>query len=308
MGKSTFVVMARTCLDCGADISDRGASAKRCVDCQRNRANARSRAKWANDPEFRERQKALWRAKRSNNPEWCERERERNRERKRAKTKAERKTKYQGRTCVDCDVNIYARIISARIGANIVRCVDCQRKRNRKVSWAGLKAKLRDNPEYRKRRYSEAKAYHKSKRLNDPTFNERNNARLWQKRLNDPEWHKLEKERHAKYMRDKYRYDPIHRAKVKARSKKRIHKPWDSTVTAESVADLLERQRRCCTCCRGSIANAHHMDHVIPKAKGGASTLANLQLLCPGCNILKGDKLEYFPPQGGQGHLALGTA
>ena len=35
------------------------------------------------------------------------------------------------------------------------------------------------------------------------------------------------------------------------------------------------------------------MDHVIPLAKGGASTLENLQLTCPSCNMSKGMKLPH---------------
>ena len=40
----------------------------------------------------------------------------------------------------------------------------------------------------------------------------------------------------------------------------------------------------------------YHVDHIVPVSRGGATTLANLQLLCPGCNLAKGNKLESeFP-------------
>ena len=33
-----------------------------------------------------------------------------------------------------------------------------------------------------------------------------------------------------------------------------------------------------------------HIEHVIPQSKGGESTLENLVLACPGCNLRKADK------------------
>ena len=37
--------------------------------------------------------------------------------------------------------------------------------------------------------------------------------------------------------------------------------------------------------CRGMTA---HVDHIIPKARGGVDDVANLQVLCYQCNIAKG--------------------
>jgi HNH endonuclease len=33
-----------------------------------------------------------------------------------------------------------------------------------------------------------------------------------------------------------------------------------------------------------------HLEHVIPRSAGGATTLANLALSCPGCNLAKSDR------------------
>ncbi len=39
-----------------------------------------------------------------------------------------------------------------------------------------------------------------------------------------------------------------------------------------------------------------HVEHVIPQSKGGESTLENLALACPGCNLHKADKATASDP------------
>ena len=39
-----------------------------------------------------------------------------------------------------------------------------------------------------------------------------------------------------------------------------------------------------------------HVEHVIPRSKGGESTLENLALACPGCNLQKADKTTAPDP------------
>ena len=56
--------------------------------------------------------------------------------------------------------------------------------------------------------------------------------------------------------------------------------------------DLYERQsRRCHICGRWVSRNAYHLDHLRPIAWGGKTTLENLQVSCPGCNLRKGSRL-----------------
>lgn len=52
---------------------------------------------------------------------------------------------------------------------------------------------------------------------------------------------------------------------------------------------------RCCLCHKDlsgtlSLNNKNHYDHIIPLAQGGLNDVANIQLLCDGCNTSKGAK------------------
>ena len=46
-----------------------------------------------------------------------------------------------------------------------------------------------------------------------------------------------------------------------------------------------------CHICGRNISGKYHIDHIIPKAKGGESRACNLQLTCPKCNMEKADTL-----------------
>jgi len=43
-----------------------------------------------------------------------------------------------------------------------------------------------------------------------------------------------------------------------------------------------------------------HVEHVIPKSKGGESTLENLALACPGCNLHKAARTTAIDPLTGE--------
>ena len=95
---------------------------------------------------------------------------------------------------------------------------------------------------------------------------------------------------HKAYMRA-YRKSP--EFKNRSREYARLRKPWDSTVTAESVAAMLDAQHGMCVACKENIRNGYEMDHIVPLSKGGPSRLANLQLLCQTCNRMKHAKDPY---------------
>jgi hypothetical protein len=43
-----------------------------------------------------------------------------------------------------------------------------------------------------------------------------------------------------------------------------------------------------------------HIEHVIPRGKGGPSDLENLPLACPGCNLHKASKITAIDPATGE--------
>lgn len=73
-----------------------------------------------------------------------------------------------------------------------------------------------------------------------------------------------------------------------------IPKPEDTrSISLKLRLDVLKRDNfRCVYCGKSPAINLGvvlHIDHIIPFAKGGRSTLNNLQTLCSQCNLGKGD-------------------
>ena len=195
------------------------------------------------------------------------------------------------RTCRTCDVDISERYYRARY------CVSCAEERRKEQDNTRQREKRATDPEYRER----DNARQRERWATDPEYRER--ALAYKRR----EWRPspIQRDRMNEDARKRYRDDPEYRER--RRESQRLRKPWDSTVTRESVANLLASQRGRCNVCKASIRKAYHLDHIMPQSKGGASTLENLQLLCAACNLRKHARLVYFPPDGGQGHLALGV-
>ena len=63
----------------------------------------------------------------------------------------------------------------------------------------------------------------------------------------------------------------------------------EGSYTADDVAKMLVQQGGRCNACRRAMG-AFHVDHRQPLSRGGSNWPANLQLLCPPCNLSKGDK------------------
>ena len=67
------------------------------------------------------------------------------------------------------------------------------------------------------------------------------------------------------------------------------------TSRAELERQAADRAADRCEYCRmhQSLQGARfHLEHVIPKSRGGATDLANLAWACPGCNLRKSDRID----------------
>lgn len=66
---------------------------------------------------------------------------------------------------------------------------------------------------------------------------------------------------------------------------------------------VFERDAGRCSYCRlaqfGHGAT-FHIDHIVPRSKGGATSLDNLALQCPNCSLRKADKLAAIDPASGK--------
>ncbi len=124
---------------------------------------------------------------------------------------------------------------------------------------------------------------------------------------------KLNPQKYAEYKRkqnirkqNRIKNDPVALAKkrvshrttcVNRRARKKgnggVHTPMD-------IKFLFDTQKGKCVCCRKSIKNRYHIDHVIPIALGGGSEKENLQLLCQTCNTRKCAKhpIDFMQEQG----------
>ena len=75
-------------------------------------------------------------------------------------------------------------------------------------------------------------------------------------------------------------------------------------AVAESLAAAVRAraQGRCQYCLmHESLQGAtFHIEHIVPRSKGGASALENLALACPGCNLRKSDTTAGADPATGE--------
>ena len=71
---------------------------------------------------------------------------------------------------------------------------------------------------------------------------------------------------------------------------------WHSWMGDEEVAEYLyEKQGGKCVLCREPFRRRNlEKDHIIPKSKRRIDKIANLQLLCPACNRIKGDRSQKW--------------
>jgi hypothetical protein len=77
----------------------------------------------------------------------------------------------------------------------------------------------------------------------------------------------------------------------------------EQRISAELRQQVTERADGNCEYCRSQARYATQpfsVEHIIPRAKGGPTTLENLALACQGCNNHKYDKVAALDPVSGE--------
>ena len=70
-------------------------------------------------------------------------------------------------------------------------------------------------------------------------------------------------------------------------------------ITATEESQIIERANRLCEYCRCSMdysAQPFVIDHIVPIAEGGTTTMENLAFACGGCNGHKYTKIQALDP------------
>ncbi|MDD4390237.1 MAG: HNH endonuclease signature motif containing protein [Eubacteriales bacterium] len=72
------------------------------------------------------------------------------------------------------------------------------------------------------------------------------------------------------------------------------------TFTKQDVAQLMKQQKGKCVVCKCDILELYHIDHIMPLSLGGSNGPANIQLLCPTCNLMKWNKhpIDFMQSRG----------
>jgi len=68
---------------------------------------------------------------------------------------------------------------------------------------------------------------------------------------------------------------------------------------AAAVRDRAGVRCQYCLMHQGLQGATFHVEHIIPRAKGGLSVLTNLALACPSCNLCKADRTQAIDPASG---------
>lgn len=146
-----------------------------------------------------------------------------------------------------------------------------------------------------KERYAKSpekfKAVSRKKYLENPNYakNYSNQYRIKniEKVTNDLHIWRLNNKKHIQEYSKKYALNNHDILRNNWRLRRARKKGAEGTHTANDIKNLQILQKNKCICCKKSIKNKFHVDHIMPLALGGSNSKENIQLLCPHCNVKK---------------------
>ena len=96
-----------------------------------------------------------------------------------------------------------------------------------------------------------------------------------------------------KIKRNKKTRDRVRLVSAKRRAIKKSQSDWtlDWLIWRLFIPILLDNQIWECNLCWCDIVDNYHIDHIYPLSKWWIHWISNIQLLCPTCNMKKGDRI-----------------
>jgi len=119
---------------------------------------------------------------------------------------------------------------------------------------------------------------------------------MWRGGLEASKKRRIESGKSAAYCR-KYRKENPERAREWAKARRG---KLETRLPRGTIKRIGEMQRWQCGICRCSIKRDYHIDHITPLKLNGKHEPANIQLLCPSCNVRKSAKhpVDYMQERG----------
>jgi 5-methylcytosine-specific restriction endonuclease McrA len=84
-----------------------------------------------------------------------------------------------------------------------------------------------------------------------------------------------------------YKQKPEYRARAHTYRERRESGLATGQLSKGIVTKLLRLQKGLCPCCKNTLGDAYHLDHIMPLSRGGANVDENVQLLRQECNLNK---------------------
>lgn len=172
-------------------------------------------------------------------------------------------------------------------------CIECEKQKNRLSAnkyylknRIGILNKSKTKKEREKRsirRKSNIEVYKEIERKNRIKHREK---RI--KKIN--EWREDNKEHILKY--NNIPENKIRRKLHTQKRRQHIKERSDWSITIKSIQELFIKQDNICIHCNCDLID-YHIDHITPISKWWMHIIENIQLLCPTCNLKKGNNFIW---------------